>query len=85
MRRSSITKVLYLALAVSAPETGGAESLVARQDGQVLNLVSASATAVRAVVADEGAIAEQEEVGVGIEERVAGVATEAIEMPSVAS
>lgn len=84
MRRAGIAQILDLPLAVAASKAGRAEGLVARQDGQVFDLVVTSATAVRAVVAYEGAVAEQEEVGVGIEKSVACVATKAVEMPSVA-
>jgi len=84
MRRASIAQVLDLPLAISASKAGRAERLVARQDGQILDLVVASAAAVRTVVAYEGAVAEQEKVGVGIEKSVACVATKAVQMPSVA-
>ncbi|KFY20889.1 hypothetical protein V493_07604, partial [Pseudogymnoascus sp. VKM F-4281 (FW-2241)] len=67
----------------AAAEAGGAEGLVAGQDGEVLDLVAAGAAAVGAVVADEGAVAEEEKVGVRVEEGVALVAAEAVEMPSV--
>lgn len=84
MRRAGIAQVLDLPLAVAASKACRAEGLVARQDGQVFDLVVTSATAVGAVVAYEGAVAEQEEVGVGIEKSIACVATKAVEMPSVA-
>jgi hypothetical protein len=64
LRRPRISKVLNLALAVAAAETGRAEGLVTRQDGQVFNLVAARAAAVCAVVADERAVTEQQEIGV---------------------
>ena len=41
------------------------------------------ATAVRAVVANQGAIAEQEEVRIGVEQGVAGITPEAVDVPSV--
>lgn len=84
LRGPSISKVLNLALAVAAFEASGTEGLVAGEDGEVFNLVAAGAAAVGAVVADEGAIAEQEEVGVGVEEGAAGVAAEAVYVPPVA-
>jgi hypothetical protein len=59
--------------------------LVAGEDSQILDLVAASAAAVCAIIAYEGAIAKEEEVGVGVEERAARVAAEAVEMPPVAS
>lgn len=51
-----ITKVLNLPLAVATFEAVGAEGLITSQDGQVLNLVTTAATAVCAVVADQGSI-----------------------------
>jgi ABC-type sulfate transport system permease component len=60
VRRPGIAQILDLPLAVPTAEAGCAECLVARQDGEVLDLVPAGAAAVGAVVADEGTIAEQE-------------------------
>jgi hypothetical protein len=83
--RSRISEILNFALAVSTSETRRAERLVSREDGQILNLVAAGAAAVCAIVADEGAIAEEEEVRIGVEEGPAGVASETVQMPSIAS
>lgn len=83
LRGPSISQVFNLSLAVPTSEARGAESLVAGENGQVLNLVSTRAAAICAVVANEGAVAKEEEVRVGIEERAASIATEAVEMPSV--
>lgn len=85
LRRPRISEVLNLAFAVSTTETGGTECLVPGKDGQVFNLVPTGAATVRAVVADERAIAEKEEVSIRVEQGAAGVASEAIEVPSVAS
>jgi hypothetical protein len=41
--------------------------------------------AIRAIVADQRPVSEEQQVGVRVEERAAGVATEAVNMPSVAS
>nr|POE94634.1 hypothetical protein CFP56_16871 [Quercus suber] len=82
--RACIAQVLDLSLAVPAAEAGRAERLVAGEDGEVFDLVAAGVAAVGAVVADERAIAEEQEVGVGVEEGAAGVAAETIDMPSVA-
>lgn len=41
--------------------------------------------AVRAVVADEGAIAEQEEIRIRVEQGAAGVAAKAVNVPPIAS
>lgn len=83
LRRPSVAQILYLSLAVSTSEAGCAKGLVTGEDRQVFDLVVARAAAVGAVVADEGAIAEEEEVRVGVEEGAARIAAEAVEMPSV--
>lgn len=85
LRRSCISEVLDLPLAVPAPETCCAEGLVACEDSQILNLVTAGAAAVCTIVADERAIAEEEEVRIGVEEGSAGVTSETVQMPSIAS
>ena len=59
--------------------------MVTRENRQVFDLVVAGAAAICAVVADKGAVAEEEEVGVGIEKSAASITAEAVEMPSVAS
>lgn len=80
-----ITQVLNLLLAVPTPKTSAAKSLIAREDGEVLDLVAARIAAVRAIVAYQRAVAEEEEVRVGVEEGAAGVASEAVNVPSIAS
>ena len=85
MARARIAQVLNLPLAVATAEAGGAECLVAGEDGEVLDLVAAGIAAVGAVVADERTVAEEEQVGVGVEKSAAGVAAKAINVPSVAS
>lgn len=62
LRSPGIAQVFYLPLAVAALEAIGAECLVACKDREVLNLVVTAATAVGAIVADEGAIAEEKQV-----------------------
>lgn len=84
LRCPCITQILYLSLAVSASKAGGAKGLVTSQNRQVFDLVAARAAAISAVVADEGAIAEEEEICIGVEEGTTGIATEAVEMPSIA-
>ena len=59
LARSCIAQILNLSLTISTFETRGAERLVSRQDCKIFNLVSTSAAAVRAVVADERPIAKQ--------------------------
>lgn len=82
---ASISQVLNLAFAVPTTEAVCAEGLVSGQDGQIFNLVSTVVTAVCAVVTYEGAIAEEEEVRIGVEEGAASVAAEAVYVPSIAS
>ena len=57
--------------------------MFAGQDGDVLDLVVAGAAAVGAVVAYEGAVAEEEQVGVGVEQGLTLAAAEAVDVPSV--
>lgn len=83
LRGAGIAQILDLALAVAAPEAVCAEGLVAGQDSQILDLVAAVVAAVGAVVADERAVAEEQEVRVRVEEGAARVAAEAVNVPSV--
>ena len=83
--RTRIAQVLDLPLAVATPKASGTERLVSREDGQVFDLVATCVAAVGAIVADERAIAQQEQIGVGVEEGAARVASEAVDMPSIAS
>lgn len=83
LRGPSIAQVFYLPLAIPTSEACSAEGLVPGKNGQILDLISTGAAAVGAVVANEGAIAKEEEVRIGIEEGAAGVATEAVEMPPI--
>lgn len=62
-----ISQVLNLPLAVPAFETCRAESLITRQNSEIFDFVSTRAAAVGAVVADEGSIAEQKQVGIRVE------------------
>ena len=62
-----IAQILNLPFAVATAEAARAEGLVASKDGQVFDLVAAGVATVGAVVANEGAVAEQEQIGVGIE------------------
>ena len=76
-----ISQILNLPLAVPTPEAARAEGLITGQDGKILDLVTARVAAVCAIVADEGAIAEQQKVRIGIKEGAAGVAPEAVNVP----
>lgn len=84
MGSAGIAQILDLALAIPAAEAVGAESLVSGQDGQVLDLVVAVVAAVGAVVAYQRAVTKEEEVRVRVEQGAAGVAAEAVDVPSVA-
>lgn len=64
LRCAGIAQVLDLALAIATSETVCTEGLVTCQDGQILDLVAAVVAAVCAIVADERAIAEEQEVGI---------------------
>jgi len=85
LRSSGIAEVLDLALAVATPEAIGAEGLVAREDGEVFDLVAAVVAAICAVVAYQGAVPEQQEVCVRVEQGAARIAAEAVDVPSVPS
>jgi len=79
-----ITQVLNLPLAIATPEAARAERLVTGKDGQVLDLVSTGIAAVRATVTYKGAVTEEQQVSVRVEQRAAGITSEAVDMPSVA-
>lgn len=64
LRSARIAQVLDLSFAVSASEALSAESLVSRQNSQVLDLVVAGATTVCAVTAYKRSITQKEEVRV---------------------
>jgi hypothetical protein len=85
LRRSCIAKVLDLFFAIAAFEAVCAESLVTSQNSQIFNLVSAAATAVGTIVADQRPVAEEEEVRIGVEQSTAGITAKAINMPSISS
>lgn len=79
-----ITQILNLPFTIATPEATGAEGLVASEDGQVFDLVAARIAAICAVVTNEGAVAEEEQICVGVEQRSACVTSEAVDVPSVA-
>lgn len=83
LRGAGIAQVLDLALAIPTPEAVGTEGLVAGQDGEILDLVAAVVAAICTVVAYQGAVAEQQQVRIRVEEGAARVAAEAVDMPSV--
>lgn len=53
LARTRIPKILDLALAIPTTKTSGTKGLVASEDGEVFDLVSASIAAICAIVADE--------------------------------
>ena len=85
LRRPGIFEILNFLLAISTSETGGTKRLVSGEDGKILDFVPTSTAAISTVIADEGAVAEKEQVGIRIQERAAGIAPEAVDMPSIAS
>lgn len=68
LRRPRIAKVLDLPLAVATSKAGAAEGLVAGQDGEILDLVVASAAAVCTVVTYQAPVTKQKEIRVAVEE-----------------
>lgn len=84
LRGPGILEVFDLLFAVPTSKAGGAERLIAGEDGKILDLVPTCTAAIGTVVADQGAVAEEEQVGVGVEEGQARVAAEAVNMPSIA-
>lgn len=59
LRGSSIAQILDLPFAVPASEALCAESLLARQDGEVFDLVPTRTAAVRAVAANQRPISQE--------------------------
>lgn len=84
LRGPCILEVFDLLLAVPTSKARRAEGLVAGEDGKILDLVPTCTAAVGAVVADEGAVTEEEQVGVRVEKGQARVAAEAVNVPSIA-
>jgi hypothetical protein len=85
LRGSSIAQVVDFPFTIATSEAVCAKGLVSCQYSQVFDLVVTCAAAVCAIVADERSIAEQEEVGIGVEECAASIAAKAVYMPSIAS
>lgn len=57
-----VTQVFYFSLAIPTSKARGAKGLFTSQDGEILNLVTARAAAVSAIVAYQGTVAKEEEV-----------------------
>lgn len=58
LRRTRVPEILNLPLAVSASETLSTECLIARENGQIFDLVAAGIATVGAFATDQGAVAE---------------------------
>lgn len=84
LRCSCILQVFYLLLAIPAFETVRTKRLIACEDGEIFDFISAYAAAICAIIADEGAVAKEEEVRIGVENCATCVATETVYMPSIA-
>ena len=84
LRRPGVFEIFNLLLAVPTSKTCCAKGLIAGEDGQILDFVPTGAAAICTVVADERAVAEEEEVCIRVEESAASVAAEAVNMPTIA-
>ena len=58
LRRSCIFEVLDFLFTIPTAEARGTKGLISSQDGQILDLVVTCAATIRAIVADEGTVAE---------------------------
>lgn len=85
LRCPGIFEILNLLLAISTSETGGTKRLISGENGKILNFIPTGTAAIGTIIADEGAVAKEKEVGIGIQECAACVAPEAVNMPSIAS
>lgn len=84
LRGTRIAKIIDLPFTAATSKAAGAKCLIAGENGQILNLVSARAATVCTIVANERAVAEQEQVRVRVEEGATRVASKAVDMPPVA-
>ena len=67
LRCPRVSEILYALLAIPASETTAAERLVSRENREVFYLRATGGAGVCARVADKGAVAEQQEVRIGVE------------------
>lgn len=58
--------------------------MISGQNSQILNLIAACTTAIGTIITDQRPVTEEEEVCVGVEEGPASVASETVNMPSIA-
>jgi hypothetical protein len=78
LRGPGIPKILNLPLTVATSKAGSTKCLVASEDGKILDLVATGTAAVGAVVANEGAISEKQQVRIRIKKRAAGIASKTV-------
>ena len=83
LRCASISQIFNFPFTVATLEATGAKSFLAGENGEIFNLIAASTATVSAVVADQRAITEEEEVRIRVKECAAGVAAKTIDVPSV--
>ena len=83
--RSSIAQVVDFLFAVPAAKTAFAKGLFAGEDGEILDFIPACGTGVGTIAADQGTVAQHEQVSIGVEQSSTSAAAKAIDMPSVAS
>lgn len=84
LRRPCIFEVLDLLLTVPTSKTGRAECLVAREDGEILDFVPTRTAAIRAIIANQRAVAEEQKICIRIQKGTACIAPEAVYVPSIA-
>lgn len=85
LRGAGIAQVVDFLFAVATAKAAFAKGLFAGEDGQILDFIPACGTGVGTIAADQGAIAQHEQVSIGVEKSSTGAAAKAIDMPSVAS
>ena len=80
---ASITQVFNPSFAIAAFETVRTESLIAGQNSEVFDFVSAGTAAVGAIIAYQGSVPKHEEVCVRVKHGIARVTAKTVNMPSV--
>jgi hypothetical protein len=80
---TSIAQVFNPSFAIAAFETVRTEGLIASQNSEVFDFVSAGTAAVGAVIANQGSVPEHEEMCVRVKHGIARVTAKTVNMPSV--
>lgn len=83
LRSASIPQVFNFALAVATSEAICTEGLIPGENREVLDFIAAVVAAICTIVTYQRAVAEQQEIRIGVEEGTASVTAEAINVPSV--